>query len=136
MNENSNLINYMSDNPTWISTDDIIKNPQNFYDKEIILRQKYSLVNNGSLLQSHHLDDSKFNGIIVHGYIRKQNCIHVLIEIDSLEDFQSIRTRFVVEGMNMPENIDNILPLDYYNITAILSDGSRHSFSQGTRAEK
>jgi hypothetical protein len=136
MEYNDNLLDSSIIN--WVLTQDILKYPENFYNKHIILGSKYSLVvkskinsfNNKISIESNEFD-SRFKGYNILEYFNSYGCIYVLLEIESIDSYKLLETRFRVEAMELPDFTDNFnVPLNYYIITGILPNGTHNSFSQ------
>jgi hypothetical protein len=117
----------------WIITDEILKHPEKYYNKDIIFGSQYSLVTDKIVFYKKYLP---FPGPTILECINTDNSIYLLVELTSLEAYNLLEAQFRVKGMSLPEMSEHSpVSLQHYTVTAILPDGTQRSFSQVLRSD-
>lgn len=116
---------------SWQLTSDILDSPSDYIQNQIILGKRYSLVTLDLQLVA---NDLYLQGLNVIERIYQRTCVHVLIEVESLEEYEAIRTKFAVEAMNLPDTPEeSTIPVITYFVTALLPNDDYRAFSQLVR---
>jgi len=121
----------MSISPRWIATKELIEHPEPYSQYQVILGDKYSLIGPHESAVPNY---SHFYGVRIHESFRLHNCLHILIHVDSLEEFDRLRNKLHVDAMSLPGVSEgDSVPVENYVITSILPNGSHVSFSEVVR---
>lgn len=119
----------MSASSEWVPTKELLEHPDQYFSKHIVLGQHYSLITTHPPSTGTH---SCFESKPLYEIFEVANCCHVLIQVESIEEFHRLWNEMAVKAMSLPD-LSEPIPLQHYIITTVFPDGHMLSFPHTER---